>query len=85
MATKIKRYYTDRILKEYEAGLAAEIPTILDALSKDMRSEGWEVETDFSRDGGSEVNRLKIFERLDRFEPKFFQHLEKARKRVLRT
>ena len=72
VAGKVKRYYTDRVLREYEEGLVAEIDTILGVLRKDLQSEGISLDDEDVRDPRSETTRMKLFERLDRFEPRFF-------------
>lgn len=81
VADKVKRYYTDRILRQYEEGLVAEVDTILDALWSDFRQEGMDLEAEDISDPHSEVQRARLFERLDRFEPRFFQYLEEALQR----
>ena len=82
VAGKVKRYYTDRVLRKYEEGLVAEIDTILGALRKDLQSEGISLDDEDVRDPRSETTRMKLFERLDRFEPRFFQHMDEARERA---
>jgi len=84
VADKVKRYYTDRVLREYEDALVAEIDKILEALLKDLRSEGIDLAEDDTRDPRSEEARIKLFERLDRFEPKFFQYMAEAQERAKR-
>ena len=84
VANKVKRYYTNRVLKEYEDGLVAEIDTILDALLKDIQSEGIRLDDEAARDPKSETTRMRLFERLDRFEPRFFQHMAEAKERAKR-
>ena len=84
VADKVRRYYTNRVLREYEEGLVAEVDTILDALVGDLRNEGVSISEEDLRDPRSETARIEIFERLDRFEPRFFQYLEEARERVRR-
>ena len=82
VADKVKRYYTDRVLREYEDGLVAETSTILNALQADLQSEGIIVDDEDVHDSWSEAGRMKLFKRLDRFESRFFQHMEEARERV---
>ena len=84
VAHKVKRYYTNRVLQEYEEGLAAETDTILNALLTDLQSEGINLEDEATRDPRSEAARIRLFERLDRFEPRFFQHMAEARERARR-
>jgi hypothetical protein len=84
VADKVKKYYTDRVLREYDDALVAEVNTILEALIKDLRGEGIDLDEDI-RDPRSEDARVKLFERLDRFEPRFFQHMVEARERSNRT
>ena len=81
VADKVKRYYTDRILRKYEEGLVVEIDTILEALMKDFRREGVDLESEDILDPRTEYHRTKLFERLDRFEPRFFQYLDEALQR----
>lgn len=64
----MKRYYTDRVLREYEDGLVAETSTILNALQADLQSEGIIIDDEDVRDSWSEASRMKLFKRLDRFE-----------------
>ena len=82
VAGNVKRYYTDRVLREYEAGLVAEIDTIMDALLTDLQSEGISLDDEDALDLRSETDRIRLFERLDRFEPRFFQHMAEARERA---
>jgi hypothetical protein len=84
VADKIRRYYSDRILREYEAGLVEEIDTILDAIMKDMRNDGVDLSAETTKDPHLESERIKIFGRIDRFEPRFFQHMAEARERLKR-
>ncbi|HEY3136616.1 MAG TPA: SIR2 family protein [Blastocatellia bacterium] len=84
VADKVKRYYTDRVLREYEVGLVAEVDKILEALLRDLQGEGIDLDDDDVRDPRSEAARVKLFERLDRFEPRFFQHMAEAQERVRR-
>lgn len=82
VADKIRRYYTDRVLREYEEGLVAEIDKILEAILRDLRNEGVKFDDDDADDPRTEAARVKLFERLDRFEPRFYQYLEEARERA---
>ena len=82
VADKVKRYYTDRILRQYEEGLVAEMDTIIDALLNDFRQEGVDLESEDISDPRTEFQRTKLFERLDRFEPRFFQYLNEALQRA---
>ena len=82
VADKVKRYYTDRILRQYEEGLVAEMGTIIDALLNDFRQEGVDLESEDISDPRTEFQRTKLFERLDRFEPRFFQYLNEALQRA---
>ena len=84
VADKVRRYYSDRVLKEYEVGLVEEIDAILAALVKDLRDDGLDLDAESARDPRSEEGRIKVFKRLDRFEPKFFQHMAEARARAER-
>ncbi len=84
VAEKVRRYYSDRVLKEHEVALVEEIDTILAALVKDLREDGLDLDAESARDPRSEEGRIKVFKRLDRFEPKFFQHMEEARARAER-
>ena len=82
VATKIRRYYTNRVLREYEEGLVAEIDSVLDAIIGGLRREDVSLTEEDARDPRSEVARIRFFERLDRFEPRFFQHMDEARERA---
>ena len=82
VADKVKKYYTDRILRQYEEGLVVEIDTILEALMKEFRREGVDFESEDILDPRTEYHRAKLFERLDRFEPRFFQYLDEALQRL---
>ncbi len=84
VADKVRRYYSDRVLREYEVGLVEEIDAILAALVKDLRDDGLDLDAESARDPRSEEARIKVFKRLDRFEPKFFQHMAEARARAER-
>ena len=84
VAGKVKKYYTNRVLQEYEDGLVAEIDTILDAFLKDLQSEGIDFDDAEVRDPRSEAARMRLFERLDRFEPRFFLHMAEAKERARR-
>ena len=81
VADRVKRYYTDRILRKYEEGLVVEVDTVLEALMKDFQREGVDFESEDILDPRTEYHRAILFERLDRFEPRFFQYLDEALQR----
>ena len=68
VADKIRRYYSDRVLRRSEVGLVEELDKILDALVKDLRNEGIDLDAEAAKDPRSEDARIKVFARLDRFE-----------------
>jgi hypothetical protein len=82
VAEKVRRYYSDRVLKEYEVGLVEEIDAILATLVKDLRDDGLDLDAESARDPRSEAGRIKVFKRLDRFEPKFFERMAEAKERA---
>jgi hypothetical protein len=81
VATKVRRFYADRILKEYEAALAQEIPAILDAMFGEFERAGIDISAEVAK-GEGEGERLRVFAALDRFEPQFYEKLAEAKRRV---
>ncbi len=81
VAAKVKRFYTDRILREYDYALVSEIPAVVDAMLKELEKAGIDLESEFER-GEGETERLRIFTALDRFEPEFYEKLAEAKKRA---
>ena len=82
VADQIKRYYTDRVLKEYDAALISQVPHILATIMEDLRLEGLDVDVDMPRGGEGESKRLKVFARLDRFEPRFYENMAEAKAKL---
>ena len=48
---------------------------------KDFQKEGVDFESEDILDPRTEYHRAKLFQRLDRFEPRFFQYLDEALQR----
>lgn len=81
VATKVRRFYTDRILKEYEFALAAEIPAVVNAMLAELEKAGIDLAGEVTK-GEGETERLRVFTALDRFEPRFYEKLADAKRRA---
>lgn len=81
VAVKVRRFYTDRILREYEFALVSEIPAVVAAMLAELEKSGVDLASEVIR-GEGEGERLKVFAMLDRFEPRFYEQLAQAKMRV---
>ena len=82
MSDKVKRYYTNRVLQEYEEGLITEIDTIMNTLLREIRAEGINLDEEYRRERGADAHQVAVFKRLDRFEPRFYENMADALRRA---
>ena len=82
MSDKVKRYYTNRVLQEYEEGLITEIDTIMNTLLREIRAEGINLDEEYRRERGADAYQVAVFKRLDRFEPRFYENMADALRRA---
>lgn len=81
LAERVRRYYTDKVLREYEYALVSEIPTIVNEMLREFENEGVSIDADIPRMEGEE-GRLRAFSTVDRFESRFYEHMNEARRRA---
>ncbi len=81
LTSRIRDYYTDRILEQYESALLADMPGLVESVM-----EAIEKDTAVAKEAGdwkdSEKERIKLFNMLDRFEPKFYESMLAAKKKA---
>jgi SIR2-like domain len=76
---RIRDYYTDRVLGQYEYALLEDMPKIVEAVVDDIESASGSVLVNWK---DSEPDRVKLFNNLDRFETKFYERLLEAKRRA---
>jgi hypothetical protein len=74
---RIRDYYTDRILKQYEAGLTGEIQNIVESVMERVEGESGGVLRNWKDD---EAERIALFKTLDRFETRFYERMSEAKR-----
>lgn len=76
---RIQDYYIDRVLSEYEYALVSELPDIVETIITDIeRSTGDLRYLDLDED--MEDRKVRVFTAMDRFEPRFYEKLLKAKR-----
>jgi hypothetical protein len=76
---RIQDYYIDRVLSEYEFALVSELPDIVDTIIADIeRTNGDLRRLDLDED--MDDRKLRVFTAMDRFEPRFYEKLLRAKR-----
>ena len=73
-------FYIDKILREYEPGLATRIPKIMEKI----RIEQAKLPRDefVEKDHTDEVTRISNFRLIEQFEPKFYQIMKEEMEKI---
>jgi hypothetical protein len=79
-AARLREFYIDRILLEYEPALAQDIQVVVDQIVDEVTRSGRLVAG--ADDPSSGRTSLEGFRALDQFEPRFHQLMEAARQRL---
>jgi hypothetical protein len=76
---RIQDYYIDRVLSEYEFALVSELPDIVETIITEIeRTNGDLRRLDLDED--MDDRKLRIFTAMDRFEPRFYEKLLRAKR-----
>jgi len=77
---RIREYYIDRVLAEYEPSLLSELPKLVEKMITEVKYHERIFDDIYESDAGGNVGKAIVA--LDQFEPEFHKLMEEARKKA---